>query len=38
LKNGHFLACLTGFGGGLVWASMLMPIGGLSFCEMLDFP
>ena len=37
LKNGHFLACLTGFGGGLVWASMLMPLGGLSFCEMIDF-
>jgi len=37
LKHGHFLACLAGFGGGLVWASMLMPIGGLSFCEMIDF-
>lgn len=37
LKNGQFLACLAGFGGGLVWASMLMPIGGLSFCEMIDF-
>jgi 3-oxoacyl-[acyl-carrier-protein] synthase-3 len=35
--KGHFLACLAGFGGGLVWASMLMPIGGLSFCEMIDF-
>ena len=37
-KSGHFLTCLAGFGGGLVWASMLMPIGGLSFCEMMDFP
>ena len=36
-KKGHFLACLAGFGGGLVWASMLMPMGGLSFCEMIDF-
>jgi 3-oxoacyl-[acyl-carrier-protein] synthase III len=38
LKAGHYLACLAGFGGGLTWASMLMRIGGLSFCEMIDFP
>lgn len=38
LKKGECLACLTGFGGGLVWASMLLRLGGLSFCEMIDFP
>jgi 3-oxoacyl-[acyl-carrier-protein] synthase III len=38
MKKGECLACLAGFGGGLVWASMLMRLGGLSFCEMIDFP
>ena len=37
MKHGDYLACLTGFGGGLAWASMLMRLGGLSFCEMIDF-
>ena len=37
IKNGDYLACLVGFGGGLAWASMLMRLGGLSFCEMIDF-
>ena len=38
LKNGSSLACLVGYGGGLTWASLLMRMGGLSFCEMIDFP
>ena len=38
LKKGECQACLTGFGGGLVWASMLMRLGHLAFCEMIDFP
>lgn len=29
--------CLVGFGGGLVWAAILMRIGGLSFCEIIDY-
>jgi 3-oxoacyl-[acyl-carrier-protein] synthase-3 len=37
LKDGHCRVCLTGFGGGLVWAAMLLRLGGLSFCEMIDF-
>lgn len=37
LKCGHRQVCLAGFGGGLVWASMLMRLGGLSFCEMIEF-
>jgi 3-oxoacyl-[acyl-carrier-protein] synthase III len=38
LTGGYCQVCLAGFGGGLVWASMLMRLGGLSFCEMIDFP
>jgi 3-oxoacyl-[acyl-carrier-protein] synthase III len=37
LKHGHLQVCLTGFGGGLAWAAMLLRLGGLSFCEMIDF-
>jgi 3-oxoacyl-[acyl-carrier-protein] synthase III len=38
LKENQFRVCLAGFGGGLAWASMLMCLGGLSFCESIDFP
>jgi 3-oxoacyl-[acyl-carrier-protein] synthase-3 len=38
LKTGHCRACLAGFGVGLTWAGMLMRLGGLDFCEMVDFP
>jgi 3-oxoacyl-[acyl-carrier-protein] synthase III len=38
VTKGHIQACLAGFGGGLAWASMLMRLGGLSFCEMIDYP
>lgn len=30
-KNNH--CCLSGFGGGLTWASVIMDIGNLDFCE-----
>lgn len=30
-------ACLAGFGVGLTWASMLMTLGPLDFCEMVEF-
>jgi 3-oxoacyl-[acyl-carrier-protein] synthase-3 len=36
-KTGDFLACLAGFGVGMTWSSMLMRLGGLSFCEMVDY-
>ena len=38
LKNGHLQVCLSGFGVGLAWSSMLMRLGKLSFCEMIDYP
>ena len=38
VKKGHIQACLAGFGSGLTWASMLIRLGGLSFCEMMDYP
>ncbi len=37
-KNGRLRVCFAGFGGGLTWASMLLDLGHLAFCEMLDFP
>ena len=37
LKNGQALICLAGFGAGLTWASMLLRMGNLKFCEMIDF-
>jgi 3-oxoacyl-[acyl-carrier-protein] synthase-3 len=33
----EFLTCLAGFGVGLTWGSMLMRLGRLQFCEMLDY-
>jgi 3-oxoacyl-[acyl-carrier-protein] synthase-3 len=30
-------ACLAGFGVGLTWSSMLLRLGPLEFCEMIDF-
>lgn len=38
VQKGHIQACLAGFGGGLAWASMLIRLGDLSFCEMVDYP
>lgn len=38
LTQEHFRVCLAGFGVGLTWSSMLMPLGGLSFCEMVNQP
>jgi 3-oxoacyl-[acyl-carrier-protein] synthase-3 len=37
-KSGRYLCCLTGFGGGLSWASMLMRLGPMAFCEITDYP
>lgn len=32
-----FLVCLAGFGVGLTWGSMLLQLGRLKFCEMLEY-
>ena len=38
LKTGTQRACLAGFGVGLTWAAMLMQIGKLDFCDLIDYP
>lgn len=30
--------CMAGFGGGLVWSSILMNVGPLDFCEIIEYP
>jgi 3-oxoacyl-[acyl-carrier-protein] synthase-3 len=37
LTSGTINACLAGFGVGLTWSSMLMRLGPLEFCELIDF-
>ena len=37
LKHGQFSSCLVGYGGGLTWAAMLLRLGNLKFCEIVDF-
>ena len=37
LTSGTINACLAGFGVGLTWSSMLMRLGPLDFCELIDF-
>lgn len=38
LTGERIKACLSGFGVGLTWASMLMDLGPLAFCDMIDYP
>src|SRR5664280_567130 len=38
LTKEQFRVCFAGFGVGLTWASMLMQIGPVRFCEMKDYP
>jgi 3-oxoacyl-[acyl-carrier-protein] synthase-3 len=38
LKARAINACLAGFGAGLTWAAMLLKLGPLSFCELIDCP
>jgi 3-oxoacyl-[acyl-carrier-protein] synthase III len=38
LQRGSCEVCLSGYGGGLTWAAMLLRLGHLAFCEMTDFP
>jgi 3-oxoacyl-[acyl-carrier-protein] synthase-3 len=37
LVGGSIKACLAGFGVGLTWASMVMPLGSMDFCQRIDF-
>lgn len=37
LKNESFLICLSGFGNGLSWSSLLLEMGNLNFCETIDY-
>ncbi|MES2206971.1 MAG: ketoacyl-ACP synthase III [Pseudomonadota bacterium] len=34
----NMIACCAGFGVGLTWASMIMPLGYLKFCESIEYP
>jgi 3-oxoacyl-[acyl-carrier-protein] synthase-3 len=36
LKNSEYMMCLAGFGVGLTWGALLMKLGGLKFCEMIE--
>ena len=38
LKKECFHVCLAGFGVGLTWSSMLMPLGKLNFCALINQP
>ena len=38
LLKEQFQVCLAGFGSGLAWAAMLMPLGKLNVCEMINYP
>ena len=38
LVTERFRVCLAGFGVGLTWGSMLMPLGGLRFCNLIEIP
>ena len=38
LKRDSYRVCLAGFGVGLTWCSMLMRLGKLNFCELINYP
>ena len=37
LMNNSYNICLAGFGVGLAWSSMLLKMGGFSFCRMIEY-
>ena len=37
-KTGTLQVCLAGFGAGLAWGAMLLPLRKLAFCEMVEYP
>jgi len=38
LRHERLRVCFAGFGVGLTWSALLMELGPLEFCEMIDFP
>jgi 3-oxoacyl-[acyl-carrier-protein] synthase III len=38
LREKEFQVCLAGFGVGLTWASVLMRLGNMNFCELISYP
>jgi 3-oxoacyl-[acyl-carrier-protein] synthase-3 len=38
LQRESYHVCLAGFGVGLTWSSMLMRLGKLNFCELINYP
>lgn len=38
MQKESFCACLAGFGVGLTWGSMLLTLGAMSFCELIEYP
>jgi len=38
VKENRCRVVLAGFGGGLTWSAMLMDLGKLAFCELIDYP
>jgi 3-oxoacyl-[acyl-carrier-protein] synthase-3 len=34
----RLLVCLAGFGVGLTWGSMLLRMGDMRFCQLIDYP
>ncbi len=38
VKAGSCQVCLAGFGAGLTWAAMLLRLGRMDFCELIDYP
>jgi len=37
LLSEKYLMCLSGFGVGLTWGSMLIEIGNLNFCKLIEY-
>lgn len=37
LLNKEYKVCLAGFGVGLTWGAMILPLGNMDFCEMIEF-
>jgi len=37
LCDNEYMVCLAGFGVGLTWSSMLIKMGKLDFCEMINY-
>jgi 3-oxoacyl-[acyl-carrier-protein] synthase-3 len=38
LRSQQYLMCLAGFGVGLTWSAMLLLLGNMDFCNLIDYP